>query len=310
MKRAVLYIVFLLFSALGLNGQNLTLKPDKHQIRLGEQIKVCVVLTAPDSAVVKMPISVDLKPNEVTVADEFTADTSYFSDAGNKLIEINQKFIITSFDTGVHEVIFPPAFVNGEKVKAEPFFIAVEDVEVDFEADFADVKPAEEFPYTFRELLLLAGKYLLAIWVVIMITAILVYLLGKDKKTEFEELPEEPKIPAHIGALQALAQLEKSDLLEKGKHKKYHIKLSEISRRYLEERFDITALESTTNEINVQLHTVNIEGDLKEKLIRSLSISDLAKFAKVIPTQNENNFAVNAVKEFVEKTKKTEEPEE
>lgn len=310
MRKVVLHIVFLLLIAFSLPGQNLTLKPDGHEIKLGEQIKVCVILTAPDSAHVKMPVSVDIKPDEISIVDELEADTSYFNDVGEKLIEINQKYIITAFDTGVHEVIFPPGFVNDKEARAESFFIAVEGVEVDPEADFADAKPPVEFPYTFKEILWIIGKYLLVAWAVLVLAAVLVYLLGKDKKPETEELPDKPAVPAHIGALEAIAQLEKSDFLEKGKHKKYHIKLSEIPRRYLEERFDVTALESTTNEIKTHLQTVDISAELKEQLIRSLSISDLAKFAKVIPSQSENEFALKAVKGFIEQTKKTEEREE
>lgn len=309
MKKIGLHIILLMLPVIA-NSQNLTLKPDKHEIKLGEQIKVCVVLSAPDSAALQMPLSVDIMPREVMIVEEFDADTSFYSDAGKNLIEINQKFIITSFDTGIHEVVFPPAHVDGKEVNADKFFIAVEDTEVDLEANFAAAKPAEEFPYTVKEILLIIGKYLLIAWAVVIVIAVITYFLGKDKKPEFEDVPEEPKTPPHIIALEAIAQLEKSDLLEKGKYKKYHIKLSVITRRYLENRFEVNALESTTNEIKAQLQTVNIEGRLKETLVRSLSISDLAKFAKVIPTQSENDFAVKAAKEFIEETKITEETNE
>lgn len=309
MKKIGLHIILLLLPVI-INSQNLTLKPDKHEIKLGEQIKVCVVLSAPDSAALQMPLSVDIMPREVMIVEEFDADTSFYSDAGKNLIEINKKFIITSFDTGVHEVIFPPAHVDGKEVNADKFFIAVEDTEVDPEANFADAKPSEEFPYTVKEILLIIGKYLLIAWAVVIFIAVITYFLGKDKKSEFEDVPEEPKTPPHITALEAIAQLEKSELLEKGKYKKYHIKLSLISRRYLEDRFEVSALESTTNEIKAQLRAVSIEGRLKETLVRSLSISDLAKFAKVIPTLSENDFAVKAAKEFIEETKITEETNE
>ncbi len=309
MKNTLLLFLSVFLST-ALLGQSVTLRPNKNEIKIGEQVTVCVIVTADDSAVIQMPVEGQIRPKKIMAVEKLDPDTSRYNDSGKNLIEINQKYVITSFDTGLHEVHFPAAYINSEEYTADPFFVSVIDVEVDLEADFADVKPLEEFPYTFKELLLMALKYLLIGWGVLMVAAVIAYLLGKDRIIEAEKVTEKPKIPAHLLALEAIAKLEKSDLIEKGKFKKFHIKLSEISRRYLENRYDIRALESTTNEITISLHTVDVDAELKEKIIRALSISDLVKFAKVTPAPSETDFALKATKTFVEKTKQENKPEE
>ena len=63
--------------------------------------------------------------------------------------------------------------------------------------------------------------------------------------------------------------------------------ISEIFRRYLEERFLFNALEITTDEILEELK-IKIKSKLFEETSILLNRSDLAKFAKNNPSKNDN----------------------
>jgi len=81
--------------------------------------------------------------------------------------------------------------------------------------------------------------------------------------------------------------------------------MSEILRIYLEKRYGILAVESTTLEILRDFKNQNIEIDLKakEELKEVLESCDLAKFAKWIPEPTEIIHLNKESKGIVEETK-------
>ena len=80
-----------------------------------------------------------------------------------------------------------------------------------------------------------------------------------------------------------LNKLFDSDYVRRGKIKEYYLQLSEILRNYLERRFQILAIESTTHEILRDLSGKEIDRPLRDLLKEVLEAADLAKFAKWNP---------------------------
>ena len=68
-------------------------------------------------------------------------------------------------------------------------------------------------------------------------------------------------IPADVVALNNLAALDKKELWQTGEIKAYHSEISEILRSYLENRFQILALELPTFEIIKNLENKGINSD-------------------------------------------------
>lgn len=99
------------------------------------------------------------------------------------------------------------------------------------------------------------------------------------------------EIPAPLSAeeeaLLHLNRLFDSDLLRRGEFKLYYLRLSEILRVYLEKRFHVLAVESTTTEIARLLRETEAARDLQEKILAVLEFADLAKFAKWRPSPAE-----------------------
>jgi hypothetical protein len=99
-----------------------------------------------------------------------------------------------------------------------------------------------------------------------------------------EDAPDEPLLPPHEIALDALARLEASAMLERGAIKEFHIGVSDILRRYVEARYRVAALEMTTGEVLDGLDRVGVGADFRDGLRRFLDQCDMVKFAKVRPS--------------------------
>jgi len=111
-------------------------------------------------------------------------------------------------------------------------------------------------------------------------------------------------IPASQRALQQLTalQVEKGDSLEEIRRR--FVRLDEILRRYVEERFSIRAPEMTTPEFLQFLRTTPALRETDQSALRKfLPISELVKFARHQPAPEEVKEGFDAVQSFIEKTK-------
>jgi hypothetical protein len=117
----------------------------------------------------------------------------------------------------------------------------------------------------------------------------LVYFMTRGKRQiaplEEKETGDIPSFAlAHEIALEELDKLESERLWEKGKVQEFQIQLTSIVRRYIQNRFGVSALEMTTDQILKTL-SIQIEKDQKRQLESILTIADLVKFAKYQPME-------------------------
>lgn len=136
----------------------------------------------------------------------------------------------------------------------------------------------------------------LAVWLI----ATLMYRYARKRETEVRVMP---KIPAHIVANKALIELNNRKLWQNGKFKQYYTALTQIIRVYISERWGISALEFTTDEIITALSDVEIPRDSRIALVQMLRTADMVKFAKAQPDAEVNEESYLAAFYFVENTK-------
>jgi hypothetical protein len=119
-----------------------------------------------------------------------------------------------------------------------------------------------------------------------------------------------PAIPPHVLALDALTGLEQSELLAEGRVQDYYLQLSEIAKGYLERRFGLPALDRTTDEIRRDLlrQGARIEPLTPTEIIEFLQRSDLVKFARFHPEDDESREALGFVRGAVERSKPVQDP--
>jgi len=119
-------------------------------------------------------------------------------------------------------------------------------------------------------------------------------------------IPLAPPEPPYDVAIRSLNLLKDKNLPASGKIKQYYIELSDIIRHYIEGRFAIAAVESTTYELKRALIHPDLTRDNGKSAIEFLTRSDMVKFAKHIPLVDECNSDFQRVKEFVSSTRPVE----
>lgn len=117
-----------------------------------------------------------------------------------------------------------------------------------------------------------------------------------------------PQPLAHERAYRDLELLLAEALPRRGLMKPYYVRLSEILRGYIEERFGLRAPEQTTPEFLHALGTSPVLSCEQKRLLQEvLEHCDLVKFAKHQPSLAEADAACAAVKRFIDETRPVEE---
>lgn len=125
--------------------------------------------------------------------------------------------------------------------------------------------------------------------------------LAKDTMNITGSLPSEP---AHIIALRRLDAIRATDYLANGDFKIFYSELSECAREYLENRFQIKALEMTTEEFLIYVSSNRcLQLEYEQILKEFMKFSDLVKFAKHLPLVAEADHSLDIIRQFIETTK-------
>ncbi len=110
-------------------------------------------------------------------------------------------------------------------------------------------------------------------------------------------------LPPHEAALKQLDALEAQELWQKGQIKTYYDGLSTIVRRYLDVRYQVPVLESTTSEtLRLLEQKTDLGPDMREVLAGMLQQADLAKFAKAIPPADFHTAALASARDIIRQT--------
>ncbi len=110
------------------------------------------------------------------------------------------------------------------------------------------------------------------------------------------------KLPAHAIALNSLNSLQEKKLWQQGLIKEYHSEITEIIRKYFEERFNLPALELTTSEATQLLRQRKEAGPVLDITYDFLTNADMVKFAKFEPMASVNEEMMKQAYEIVNKT--------
>lgn len=161
----------------------------------------------------------------------------------------------------------------------------------------------KDLPFRFVEI----RDYVIYGIITLVLLALLVWLVAthlyrfmRKRETNISVMP---KIPPHIVANKALVELHNRKLWQNGKYKLYYTELTAILRVYISERWGISAMEYTTDEIIEALSDITLPRDSRFKLVALLRTADMVKFAKAEPDADENEENYTRAYYFVEDTK-------
>ena len=257
---------------------------DTNSILIGEQIN--------------FSISNPISETEVwPTYDEFLADGIEIIKQGkldtNENL-ISQNFIITAWDSGSYYI---PPISFSETSRTEGLLLNAQTVILEEGAELKDIKQPMEAPIGWSDI----WPWLLGI----ILFTLIVFLLKKyvfNKKEVIKIKKPKVIIPPDITALQQLTKLDEAQVWQAGNVKEYHSEISEIIRRYTENRFNFIALELATEEIISELKS-KVNNEQLASITIILQRADLAKFAKSKPEETENKESMQLAKHFVAQTK-------
>lgn len=294
-------LLFILIVCFRSFGQKAVATLDSTEMQIGRQINLHLELTHPKGKTFTWPSLPD-SIQKIEVLKRSQLDTSFSAD-GNELT-IRQSILLTCFDSGYYAI--PPFRFTDTANKdsltnyseTAPLLLSVFTVEVDTTASIKDIKPVIEMPLTWKDFVPYAAG-VLALGLAVFI-GILLYRKFKKKPVMAEK--KIPSLPAHEIALKSLAQLEEKKLWQQGQIKSYYTELTDILRIYLDHRWQMNAMEMTSDEILQYPVVYKLDDSVKNRLRYIFTIGDLVKFAKMITVPHENEQCMMNAYEFVNAT--------
>lgn len=280
--------------------------PDSTLMLIGGQMNLTLEVAQPKGLRVIFPQFGDTITKDIEIVEKSDPDTT---DLGNDRISVKQILRITSFDSGLHyipPIEFELATEQARQIKkTNPIGLMVVNPfeEVDPQKGIADIKGPVNTPFKLSELYRFLPWILGGLLLAILIAAA-IYFYVKRKNPIKAFIKEKPKEPAHVVALKELDHLKDEKLWQKGKVKEFHSTLTDILRKYLQDRYGIPALEQITPEIMNSLSKVDLPDDkIADRLKQVLELADLVKFAKMEPLPDENDLSLMNAYFFVNQTK-------
>jgi hypothetical protein len=127
----------------------------------------------------------------------------------------------------------------------------------------------------------------------VIVLVILIWLMVKGSKKKKIAPPK----PAYKGtplehALQQIKELQSEDLPAKRQMKLFYTRLSDILRNYFNDRFQVHSTQATSDELMVLLSVYLQDEKYKTQFYQLLRLTDAVKFAKYIPSMEQNEAAV------------------
>ena len=131
--------------------------------------------------------------------------------------------------------------------------------------------------------------------------------LRKPVVAEAAPIPVVPKLPADQIALTALSHLDAQGLVMRGAYKKHYFGVSEILKRYLGDRYQFDALESTSRELLISLQARGgMDASQFSRVKELLETLDRVKFTDFVPPTANGAEVLQAARGLVEATRQLE----
>ncbi len=314
------YLSYCLLTVLTLLGmqesyaQNADALIDREEILIGEQAELTLScrISKENPETIVFPLLSDTVVDKVEIVSQSGIDTLQTGE-GAAETRLEQKFYITSFDTGYY-VIPPMEFkINGEVEKTDPLLLGVKTVEIDTTASIKGASPNYTVEIGLGDYIKVYWPYAAGVLGVAILAAVIFLIIRKRKQQPAKPEPEpeiiDTRAPYEI-ALDELNRIESEAIYKRGLVKQYHTEITETLRDFIENQFNIHTHEQTSKQILDGLKYSGLSEKSTVRLRTILFRADMVKFAKLIPDTEENKQAIKEAIEFVKENQSISEKED
>lgn len=128
--------------------------------------------------------------------------------------------------------------------------------------------------------------FLIFIIILVTIAGATYFLIKSKNRKQYPTIADIPQIDIKELALKRLNELLEKKYLDFNLVKEFYLELTGIVRWYIEQKYNVNALELTTEELFVALKS-KVDKNYNIKLKTFLESADLAKFAKYVPDKQQ-----------------------
>ncbi|MFT5215094.1 MAG: hypothetical protein ACI83H_000201 [Glaciecola sp.] len=274
----LLSLVFCLLSV-STNAQKITASIDSLSIKIGQELTYKIEVEVDTTSLVVFPEGQTFQPLEMIESYQVEATKM------NDRFRLIKKYGLTQFDSGKYTIPRQKIVIGDYEFLTDSLKVEVNNIVVDTTKQaLYDIKPIIEVDKS-------PSKWWLYFFGILLILALIAFLLYWFIWRE-KPLTEEEKVallPPYERAKLALQALDNAHYLENNEIKAYYSDLTQIIRKYLDEKVYDRALESTTDQLINRLNIlkdgnkIDINKDDIKNIETILKRADLVKFAKSKP---------------------------
>lgn len=307
MKRLFAIALLLLAGATAAAQQTprVTAHVEPDSIAIGDRFDYVIDVEKDLVQVVEFPEFEDPK-GQIELVESLPVDTL---ERDGRHLKLRKRYRLAAFDEGHYNlgtahVLYADKNILDTLSSRDSIYLKVGTFEIDSTSQsIYDVKDLHNLPFRLGEirtyliwgaaaLLLLAA----AAW------GLVRWLRSRGKRIGDLFRPA-PPLPPHVAAIQALEALHNQKLWQNNRHKQYYSGITDILRTYIAARWEIGAMEMTSDEIIAAMQPVELPDKARMDLTAILRVADLVKFAKAAPEAEENEACYLKAYYFVEETK-------
>jgi len=278
MKRVVVFLLIAL--CIHARAQDVKATADKEQIAIGEQFRLLLQAGIREGQDAGWFVVDSPQHFEILHAGKIDTQRN-----GNDLF-VSQVFTLTSWDSGKWQI---PSFTMG-KLRTEAITVNVVYSPSPFntEQPYHDIKDIIEVKKPTQ-----SKWHWYVIGVLVLIVLFYLFFPKEKKKPAPAFVPDEG---AYSKALRQLDELKAAGAKDVSV---YYTELVNVFREYLHRRKNIQSFSKTSDDLAIQAERLKMDREGYQRLLQALRLSDLAKFARFEPNTEENNAALETIRESI-----------
>lgn len=307
MKRPLLFVLLLLGTAARGEQPVVTARVEPDSVMIGDRFDYIIEVEKDLVQVVRFPV---FRPGEdpgaMILVEDAPVDTLLRE---GRRMKLRKRYRMAVFEEGHHdfgpaEVFYADKNIVDTLRTGYDLTLEVATFEIDSTSHaIYDLKPQRTLPFRFGEI---SGYLLRSLLGLLLLAAAAFGLLRYLKKrgATLGGLFSAPApLPPHVEAIRALEALHHRKLWQNNRHKLYYSGLTDILRTYIARRWEVGAMEMTSDQIIESLRPLGLPDKARMDLTALLRDADLVKFAKATPEAEQNEAAYLKAYYFVEETK-------